>query len=160
MLAGPYQHPKAAIFDALRAMAAAIFASAQWFSGRPLLDYQGAKQLHFSSHLRERDKMLLRRILCGGVFNGFLLGKSKEEDVPCRFCGSVDGDGHLIWVFQFPFRRESGKILSLRPCWPATVVPGPAIWPGVVGYLLYRLAELAPWAVAVTDSVDATLEAA
>ena len=35
--------------------------------------------------------MLLRAILCGGVWNGFLLGKAKKEDVPCRFCGKKDG---------------------------------------------------------------------
>ena len=31
--------------------------------------------------------MLLRAILCGSVWKGFLLGKAKKEDVPCRFCG-------------------------------------------------------------------------
>ena len=35
--------------------------------------------------------------LCvGEVWNGFLLGKAKKEDVPCRFCGMGDGDGHLF----------------------------------------------------------------
>ena len=33
----------------------------------------------------------------GEVWNGFLLGKAKKEDVPCRFCGKRDGDGHLFW---------------------------------------------------------------
>ena len=33
--------------------------------------------------------MLLRAILCGGVWNGFLLGKAKKEDVPCIFFGMV-----------------------------------------------------------------------
>ena len=32
-----------------------------------------------------------------GVWNGFLLGKAKKENVPCRFCGIMDGDGHLFW---------------------------------------------------------------
>ena len=50
-------------------------------------DLKGSLQLLTSSHLRERDKMLLRAILCGGVWNGFLLGKAKKEDAPCRFCG-------------------------------------------------------------------------
>ena len=37
------------------------------------------------------------------VWNGFLLGKAKREDVPCRFCGQRDGDGHS-WgsVLFFP----------------------------------------------------------
>ena len=50
-------------------------------------DFQGSSQLLTSSHLRERDEMLLRAILCGGVWNGFLLGKAKKENVPCRYCG-------------------------------------------------------------------------
>ena len=40
--------------------------------------------------------MFLRAILCGGVWNGFLLGEAKKEDVPCRFCGKRDGDGHFF----------------------------------------------------------------
>ena len=65
-------------------------------------DFQGSLQLLTSSHLRERDKMLLRAILCVGVWNGFLLGKAKKEDVPCRFCGKRDGDGLLFWECSFP----------------------------------------------------------
>ena len=45
--------------------------------------------------------MLLRAILCGSVSNGFLLGKAKKEDVPCRCCGKRDGDGHLFWECTF-----------------------------------------------------------
>ena len=41
--------------------------------------------------------MLLRAILCGEVWNGFLLGQAKKEEVPCRFFGGRDGDGHLFW---------------------------------------------------------------
>ena len=40
--------------------------------------------------------------MCGGAWNGFLLGKAKKEDVPCRFCGKRDGDGHLFWECTFP----------------------------------------------------------
>ena len=32
-----------------------------------------------------KDKLLLRSILCGGVWNGFLLEKAENEDVRCRF---------------------------------------------------------------------------
>ena len=31
-----------------------------------------------------------------GVWNGFLLGKAKKEDVPCRFCVKRDGDGDFF----------------------------------------------------------------
>ena len=42
--------------------------------------------------------MLLRAIMCRGVWNGILRGKAKKEDVPCRFCGKTDGDGHLFAI--------------------------------------------------------------
>ena len=71
-------------------------ASGKVFRGGLLLYHGGTKQLLFSTHLKERDEMSLRGILCGGVWNGFLLGKSKEEEVPCQFCGGRDGDGHLF----------------------------------------------------------------
>ena len=37
-----------------------------------------------------------------GVWKGFLLGKVRGQDVPCRFCGSRDSDGHLFWECTFP----------------------------------------------------------
>ena len=45
--------------------------------------------------------MLLRSTLCGGTWNGFLFGKSKADDVLCRFCGGSDGDGHLFLGLRF-----------------------------------------------------------
>ena len=69
------------------------------FRGGPLLDVRGSLQLLTSSHVRERDKALLRSIMVGGVFGTvfFLV-----EVVPCRFCGAPDGDGHLFWECTFP----------------------------------------------------------
>ena len=42
-----------------------------------------------------------RNIFSEEVWNGFLLGKAKKEDVPCRFCGKRNGDGHLFWECTF-----------------------------------------------------------
>ena len=56
----------------------------------PWLDIDGTLQLLDSDHVRERDKALLRSILVGGVWNGFLLQKVKGQRVPCRFCGCTD----------------------------------------------------------------------
>ena len=60
-----------------------------------------------------------------GVWNGFLLGKAKKEDVPCRFCGQKDGDGHLFWECTFPSLQhvrdlpEFAYLMSLdRSNWP------------------------------------------
>ena len=64
MLAGPAQHLRASILDAWRQRAAAKIRSRKGFRGGPLLDIPGPRQLIFSSHLRDRDKMLLRNILC------------------------------------------------------------------------------------------------
>ena len=90
-----------------------------------MLIIKGSLQLLHSTHLRDRDKMLLRAILCGGVWNGFLLGKAKKEDVPCRFCGKRDGDGHLFWECSFPPLQhvrdlpEFSFLMSLdRSKWP------------------------------------------
>ena len=49
-----------------------------------------------------RDKALLRSILVGGVWNGFLLERVKGQRVPCRFCGGADRDGHLFGECPFP----------------------------------------------------------
>ena len=67
-----------------------------------LLDVHGSLQLLDSSHVRERDKALLRSIMVGGVWNEFLLSGVKGQPVPCRFCGSPDGDGRLFWECTFP----------------------------------------------------------
>ena len=52
--------------------------------------------------MRNRVKALLRGILSGGVWNGFLLGKVQGENVPCRFCGGPDGEGHLFGSVPIP----------------------------------------------------------
>ena len=69
-----------------------------------MFDIDGTLQLLNSDHVRERDKALLRSILVGGVWNGFLsLSKvSVGQEVPSRFCGSCDSDGHLFWDCTFP----------------------------------------------------------
>ena len=96
-LAGPYQHFKAAIWEAWKLKVSFDLCTRQGFRGGPLLDIAGSRQLLHAPHVRERDKALLRRIMVGGVWNGFLLGHARGEIVPCRFGGQADGDGHLFW---------------------------------------------------------------
>ena len=109
------RHFRSAILDAWRFQVFARLFERQGFLGGEFADFHGSLQLLTSSHLRERDKMLLRAILCGGVWNGFLLGKAKKEDVPCRFCGKRDGDRHLIWECSSPLFPSSmfGIFLNL-----------------------------------------------
>ena len=101
------------------------FLSARVFGVCNLLISKAFLELLTSTHLRDRDKMLLRAIFCGGVWNGFLLDKAKKEDVPCRFCGKKDGDGHLLWECTFhPIQHvrelpEFSFLMSLdRSKWP------------------------------------------
>ena len=101
-LSGPFQHFRAAILGAWRDAVSAELCARKGFRGGPLLDIDGTLQLLNSDHVRERDKALLRSILVGGVWNGFLLGKVRSQDVPCRFCGGCDSDGHLFWDCTFP----------------------------------------------------------
>ena len=81
-LAGPIQHVKPAILDAWRNKAAAYLCGREGFRGGPLLDVHGSLQLLNSSHVRDRDNGLLRSILVGGVWNGFLQGRVKGPPVP------------------------------------------------------------------------------
>ena len=80
--------------------------------------------------------MLLRAILCGGAWNGFLLGKAKKEDAPCRFCGKRDGDGHLFWECTFSLFCMFGNFLSLPPLCPWILINGPDVLCGMAGYLV------------------------
>ena len=103
MMTGPIQHFYASMFDDWRYSVFAKLSERKVFFGAEYVVFEGSLQLLTSSHLRERDNILLRAILCGGQsWNGFLLGKAKKEDVPCRFCGKRDGDGHLFWECAFP----------------------------------------------------------
>ena len=79
LIAGPLQHFKAAVLDAWRNKVAGDLCGRKGFRGKPLLDIHGSLQLLNSSHVRERDKGLLRGVMVGGVWNGFLLGRVRKE---------------------------------------------------------------------------------
>ena len=96
-MTGPIQHFFSSILDAWRFRVFAHLAERKGFRSVQFADFKGSLQLRTSSHLRERDKMLLRAILYGGVWNGFLLCQAKKGDVSCQFCGKKDGDGHLFF---------------------------------------------------------------
>ena len=72
------------------------------FRSGPLLDIRGSDQLLISSHVPERHDALLRGVMVGSVWNGFLVAKMRGEVVPYQFCGGTDGDGHLLWDFPYP----------------------------------------------------------
>ena len=59
--------------------------------------------------------MLLRSVLCGGVWNGFLLERASDAEVRCRFCGGKDGDGHLLWDCTLPPILHVRELLEFTP---------------------------------------------
>ena len=65
-LAGPFQHFKAAIWDAWRSKVCFDLCRRQGFRNGPLLDIAGSLQLLHASHVRERSKALLSSIMVGG----------------------------------------------------------------------------------------------
>ena len=88
MMTGPVQHFRSAILEAWRFHVFAKLSERKGFWCVEFADFQGSLQQLSSSHLREREKMLLRRaILCGGVWNGFLIGKAKKEEFHVVFVG-------------------------------------------------------------------------
>ena len=107
----------------------------------------GTGQLLFSSSLREKDKILPRCILCGGVWNGFFHGNSKEVDVPCRF-GCLGQGWCVFWDCPSPLWSGLGRSLSLqlllacnRSSWSRCLV-----WHGWLPVLAPRRVDSA-WAV-------------
>ena len=88
-LGGPIQHFRSAVLEGwrLESKVSADLCARKGFRGGPWLDIHGSLQLLDSTHVRERGKALLRSILVGGVWNGFLLQRVEGQRVPCRFCG-------------------------------------------------------------------------
>ena len=161
MMTGPIQHFRSAIWQAWQGRVAADLSRRKGFRGGFCVDIYGSHQLLVSSHLRERDKMLLRAILSGGVWNGFLLSKVKKEDINCRFCNAPDNDGHLFWDCTFhPFveLRNNPEFLPLmnrdRTHWPRCL-----LWHGWLPGLSSRSSG-SPWAVASSDLASHNLEKA
>ena len=64
-LASPYQFFKSAVWDAWCAKVACDLSARQGFRGGGLLDLRGSLRMLRSSHVRDRDKELLRGILSG-----------------------------------------------------------------------------------------------
>ena len=106
-------------------------------------------------------KALLRSIMVGGVWNGFLLGKAGRHPTPCRFCGAPDGDGHLFWKCTFPPLveiRENPEFHDLmrmdKGHWPRCL-----LWHGWLP-MLSGINGASPWAASASESASYLGEAA
>ena len=124
-----------------------------------MLDVHGSLQLLNSTHVRERDKALLRSVMVGGVWNGFLLGRVRGPPVPCRFCGSPDGDGHLFGECTFPPLveiRENPEFHDLmrenKAHWPRCL-----LWHGWLP-MLSGVNGASSWAAAASESALSVVE--
>ena len=123
------------------------------------MDIDGTLQLLNSDHVRERDIALLRSILVGGVWNGFLLGQVRCQDVPCRFCGGRVHDGHLFWDCTFPplveirEHREFHDLMEMdKTSWPRCL-----LWHGW-SPLLSGINGGSPWAQSPAEGAANLLE--
>ena len=65
MMTGSEQHFYSSILDAWRFSVFSKLSEMEGFLGGEYSDFQGSLQLLNSTHLRDRDKMLLRAIMCG-----------------------------------------------------------------------------------------------
>ena len=103
----------------------------------------------------------VRGVFAGGFGTGFLLVKVKGQRVPCRFCGSLDGDGHLFWERPFPPLveiREHPKFHDLmemdKSSWPRCL-----LWHGWLP-LLSGVNGSSPWAGSCREGAANLLECA
>ena len=130
--------------------------------GFPRWAFAGCPWQHLdSSHVREREKALLRSIMVGGVWNGFLLGRVRSHVIPCRFCGAPYGDGHLFWECTFlPLVdiRENPEFHDLvrmdKAHWPRCL-----LWHGWLPKLS-GVNGASPWSASAADSAVYLVESA
>ena len=153
-LAGPIQHFEAATLDAWRNKVSAELCCREGFRGVPLLDVHGSLQLLISSYVRERDRALLWSVMVGGVWNGFLHGRVREQPVPCRFCGAPDGDGHLFCECTFPPLVEIRENPVDNGRWPRCL-----LWHGWLP-VLSGVNGASPWALHASESAGYLVEVA
>ena len=144
-MASPIQHFRATILEGWRSKVSADLCVGKGFRGGPWLDVDGSLQLLNSGHVRERDKALLRSILVGGVWAGFLLHEVKGQRVPCRFCGGVmtvmvTFSGNALFHLWLRF-------VSFMISWSWISRLGHGVCFGMVGFLFFLGSmEVSPWA--------------
>ena len=159
-LSGLFQHFRVAIFGAWRDAVSAELCARKGFRGVPCLILMVLCS-SLTLTMFGRDKALLRSILVGGVWNGFLLGRVRGQDVPCRFCGGCDSDGHLFWDCTFPplveirEHPEFHDLMELdEASWPRCL-----LWHGWLP-LLSGTNGGSPWALTPDEGAVSILESA
>ena len=131
-----------------------------------MLDVHGSLQLLNSSHVRERDKALLRNITVGrrgrrGFGMVCFLGGFVARLFHVGFCGAPDGGGHLFWECTFPPLveiRENPEFHDLmrmdKGYWPRCL-----LWHGWLP-MLSGVNGASPWALDASESAGYLVEVA
>ena len=135
-LAGPIQHFRSAVLEGWRGKVSADLCASTGFRGS-LLDIHGFLQLLNSTHVRERDKALLRSILVGGVWNGFLLRGLRVSGCLVGSVGGTDSDGHLFGECPFPPLVEIRAHPEFQILWRWISRLGLGVCFGMVGCLFF-----------------------
>ena len=158
-LAGPSQHFKAALLDACRNKVAADLCGRKGFRGGPLLDIHGSLQLLNSSHVRERDKALLRSIMVGGMV--FFLVRFVVIPFLAGFVEPLIMMVNFFWECSFPplvWIRENPEFHDLmrmdKTCWPRCL-----LWHGWLP-MLSGVNGASPWAIDASESAAHLVEVA
>ena len=160
MVEGPYQHFKDSIWGAWRDVNSADLCRRKGSRGGPLPDFRGSMQLLDSSHVRDRDKALLRAILSGGVGTVSPGQGAKRKRSMSFLWGSGWGWSLVLGVFLLPLVaiRESPEfhdIVNLdKAGWPRCL-----LWHGWLP-ALSGADDGDPWAVDAADVASKRLEVA
>ena len=144
MMTGPILHFRTAILEAWLFHIFSGLSERKGFRGVEFADPKGSLQLLNSTHLRDRDKMLLRAILCGREEGGEF-GTDSFLARPRRKMFHVDFVGNgMVMVICFrsvlftPFSM-CANFLSLLFLCPWIVVAGHDAYSGMVGCLVLRV---------------------
>ena len=136
MVGGPVQHFKDAVLDAWRDLNSADLCRRKVFRGGPLLDFRGSMQLLFSSHVRDRDKALLRGIL-SGVF-GMVFSLARCKGITFHVASVEDLMGMVICAgnVPIPLWLLFGVALNFTGLLVWIKLVGLGAFHGMVGYRL------------------------
>ena len=168
MMTGPVQHFRSAILDAWRFSVFSGLSERKGFLGGEFADFQGSLQLLTSSHLRERDKNVVKSHFMWWSLERIPSWKAKKEDVPCRFFGKK-------MVMDIYFGNVPFHLPSLSPCllslllhvrelpafpllWPLIEVIGLAVCYGMAGCLGLLVLVEGPWATSFWQCACCELE--
>ena len=159
MMAGPIQHFRSAILDAWRFHVFSLLSERKGFRGVQFADLKGSLQLLNSTHLRDRDKMLLRAILCGEFGTGSFLARPRRKTFLVVFVGKKMVMDIYFGSVLFPRFSMYVTCLSLHSSCPSIVVSGQdaPLWHGWLPGLNGLIGDK-PWALSFGELASFDLE--